>query len=149
MKKIGILLIALLVPALAMAGIRGMEPNTVVAAAEIRATPDECTIGIIAPDHETSDNELILSATIYIRTGDNKAVPKSLVEGAWMGTGPGNILASGSCTTNEDEGKCTLFYKTPKTEELPQIGIRILGVECPGLKYFYKLNSGFAWVTMK
>ena len=135
MKKIILLLTALLVPAVTMAGIRN-EPK--------------CYIGVIEPSYAVTETRVTYKASVFIKDEAGKPVPDTLVEGIWRGKKKDQLVPS-KCTTKEN-GKCTLTNVVrlgEKPEEIPQRGVRVTGVECPKKKYIYVDNTNFAWVFLK
>ena len=142
MKQINFILILILIytlfPFVATAGIRGM-PDT---------TQGECYIGSIETSHTVTERRVTFDATIYIRDSKRKPVQGTKVEGAWRSKK--GVVTSGRCTTGED-GKCSIPHvvraKHGEKITVPQRGIRIIGVNCPDLKYIYIDNTTFAWAT--
>ena len=144
-KTYFVLATLLLAPTIALAGMR--IPNLVEAT--VLNTGGECYIGKIATSYNVSDDKIDFYASIYIIDSGRDPVSGAEVHGAWRDKK--GIVTDGKCTTGDD-GKCSIPHIvrtniTKKVTDLPQRGIRIIGVTCPGLKYTYTENSTFAWAT--
>jgi len=142
-----ILAIILLVPTIVLAGIR--LPNLVEAT--ILNIGGECYIGKIDTAYNVSKDKIDFYAEILIIDSGRDPVPGAEINGVWVDKN--GTLTGGKCITNND-GKCSIPHMvrtniSKKVTDLPQRGIRIIGVSCPGLEYIYTDNTTFAWATHK
>jgi len=134
------LLISLSVPVMAMAGeFAVLEPVATT-----------CSIEEITTGYSVDKNKLTLKATIGIINDHREKVAGAEISTGWTEGKKPSIMVD--CTTDAN-GECTVEhtikgFRGRKSKNLPQMGVRVLTVACPGLEYLYIENSTFAWAIL-
>jgi hypothetical protein len=107
-------------------------------------------LGEIAPKYTVDKDSIDVSARIRVVDSESlEAVNDVTVEVAWMKSNKTSTTAS-SCVTAVD-GSCQVHHSydwegIQAANNLPAIGVRVIGLNHESMAYEYAPNTTFAWV---